>query len=988
MKVFQSIPDSARRSLAALAIALPAALSLGFEASAEQWLRRSPGADPYVRNVAVFSNNPVAGQAVVYAATLTNGVVRIVDNGSTLTPSFRNNGLPMLRVRNVSGPDVNNLFVALDGAGVYKTTDGGANWVSANGSGGTALGCMNARNVAVRSLTEIWVATSCRHSSGIYRSLDGGATWSRLGTSTIPDDDFGSTFAFFGTGPTTVVVYASLRNGAFRSADNGATWAQINNGLPTAGGANRLSVYGVSFFAASTDMIAYVEGAGVYRTINSGANWSASGTGLPSPVYSFAGVIKESNTVLYIGTDKGPVYRSTDGGSTWSAWGNTGTSTIAYVRNVARDITAPTGTAVGKYWLTSITGLYRTTDNGVSISQVPLGGEGYVTSMVLDPNGVTGYFATDTLYKIPDVYVWDPNAGADIGTGLPGTTLGGYVVQDKTQPATLYASLNYQGLWKTVNGGTNWTQLALPNVQAAVNPFVEISPSNPQVLYGAPSNPYLTASGGGFFVSTNGGTSWTETSTGLSTPAARDINGIALSEATPLVIVIATEDGLYRSADGGANWAPVLQVSDPDGPGSFLPMGSVRFDPVNPQLVYASGIHVRADGTVLASSGVYKSANGGVNWTQVLSGKRVLAVRPENSGRVVVMLNRDSSQPAMLSTIDGGTTWQPFTNGITYNDGIAISRTVSEQGSRVVLSSMTDGIYVLAKAAPGSGLFRAYLSQAGNDANPCTLPAPCRLLPAALAAVKDGGEIWMLNSANFNVGVVDINKSVTILAVPGALGSVVANNADAMRISGSSSIEVTLRNLVVLNFNGAGNTGIRFNQGAQLTVESCEIYGLGTGIIAEAPAGLLAVKDTTVRDSASTGVALQGTVFASLDRVALVNNASTGLMAQGGAQAVVSGGTISGSATGAIASASGGATARLTLSETTLPGNGTAVAASAALGGDTAQVVLDSVAITHNGTGVTLSGAGTKTVFTRQNNALKFNGTDVTGGTLTVQGGL
>ncbi len=77
----------------------------------------------------------------------------------------------------------------------------------------------------------------------------------------------------------------------------------------------------------------------------------------------------------------------------------------------------------------------------------------------------------------------------------------------------------------------------------------------------------------------------------------------------------------------------------------------------------------------------------------------------------------------------------------------------------------------------GPGLFRAYLSQNGSDTNPCTLPAPCRLLPAALAAVKDGGEIWMLDSANFNVGVVDIAKSVTILAVPGALGSVVANNA-------------------------------------------------------------------------------------------------------------------------------------------------------------------------------------------------------------------
>jgi len=75
--------------------------------------------------------------------------------------------------------------------------------------------------------------------------------------------------------------------------------------------------------------------------------------------------------------------------------------------------------------------------------------------------------------------------------------------------------------------------------------------------------------------------------------------------------------------------------------------------------------------------------------------------------------------------------------------------------------------------APGAGaqLFRAYVSQNGNDNNPCTLQLPCRLLQPALAAIKDGGEIWMLDSANYNTSPVAIGKSVTILAIPGALGS-------------------------------------------------------------------------------------------------------------------------------------------------------------------------------------------------------------------------
>ncbi len=82
---------------------------------------------------------------------------------------------------------------------------------------------------------------------------------------------------------------------------------------------------------------------------------------------------------------------------------------------------------------------------------------------------------------------------------------------------------------------------------------------------------------------------------------------------------------------------------------------------------------------------------------------------------------------------------------------------------------------VLLSAAAHAQLFRAYLSSTGNDANPCTLPQPCRLLPAALTAVASGGEIWMLDSANYNSSTVTIGKSVSILAVPGAVGSVVAS---------------------------------------------------------------------------------------------------------------------------------------------------------------------------------------------------------------------
>jgi len=81
---------------------------------------------------------------------------------------------------------------------------------------------------------------------------------------------------------------------------------------------------------------------------------------------------------------------------------------------------------------------------------------------------------------------------------------------------------------------------------------------------------------------------------------------------------------------------------------------------------------------------------------------------------------------------------------------------------------------LLLSPAAHAQIFRAYVASYGNDANPCTVNAPCRLVPAALNAVASGGEIWMLDSANFNTATVDINKSVSVLAIPGQVGSIVA----------------------------------------------------------------------------------------------------------------------------------------------------------------------------------------------------------------------
>ncbi len=194
----------------------------------------------------------------------------------------------------------------------------------------------------------------------------------------------------------------------------------------------------------------------------------------------------------------------------------------------------------------------------------------------------------------------------------------------------------------------------------------------------------------------------------------------------------------------------------------------------------------------------------------------------------------------------------------------------------VTLACLSTG----AQAQPAS-LFRAYLSATGSDANPCTLAAPCRLLPAALNAVASGGEIWMLDSANYNTGTVTIGKSVSILSVPGAQGSIVANNASAILV-GDAGLRVALRNVAVVPVAGSavpGQFGLFLTGDSTVILERCLFAGLPDDAI-RVTRGRLAMTDCVVRDSqAGWGVNVSSSIgaHASISGSQLLSNAEGGV---------------------------------------------------------------------------------------------------------------
>jgi Periplasmic copper-binding protein (NosD) len=213
-------------------------------------------------------------------------------------------------------------------------------------------------------------------------------------------------------------------------------------------------------------------------------------------------------------------------------------------------------------------------------------------------------------------------------------------------------------------------------------------------------------------------------------------------------------------------------------------------------------------------------------------------------------------------------TGKPFHNLL----GIFMSCRLVTRSAFVLIATL------VLSATANAGLFRAYLSVHGNDSNPCTVALPCRLLPAALGAVNDGGEIWIVDSANFNTAPVNITQSVTILAIPGALGSVVGNGGDAIDIN-TTGVDVSLRNLKILNLSGGVN-GINMTSGNSLTVEGCVIAGFtaaeASGI--HVLGATATIVDTLARNN-TNGIWFDNGANGFVTRSTVVGNSNVGILA-------------------------------------------------------------------------------------------------------------
>jgi len=218
-----------------------------------------------------------------------------------------------------------------------------------------------------------------------------------------------------------------------------------------------------------------------------------------------------------------------------------------------------------------------------------------------------------------------------------------------------------RGVYRSVDGGQTWQRVIFKDENTGGSD-VEIDPSNPDVVYASmwearegpwEDNNDFDGAGGGLFKSTDDGGTWRPLTSGLPKDLAQINVAIAPSDSRRLYATVATASGklgVYRSDDGGENWSQITTDPRPSGRigGGDLPVPKV--DPKNPDLVYvASTVTMRSTDGGKTWSG-FRGAPGGDDYQN-------LWINP-NNGNIILLV---SDQGAIV-TVNGGASWSSWYN--------------------------------------------------------------------------------------------------------------------------------------------------------------------------------------------------------------------------------------------------------------------------------------------------------------------------------------
>lgn len=177
-----------------------------------------------------------------------------------------------------------------------------------------------------------------------------------------------------------------------------------------------------------------------------------------------------------------------------------------------------------------------------------------------------------------------PTAWTSLGPGNIGGRSRSVVIHP-TNTNTMWLGSVSGGIWKTTDGGATW-QVEDDFMTNLTVSTLAMDPSNADILYAGTGEGFYNIDGirgAGVFKTINGGATWTQ----LASTANADwyyVNRLAISPTTSSTLLAATRSGIWRTTDSGATWTKVSTVAN---------MLDVDFHPTNGSLAVASGFYGR-----------------------------------------------------------------------------------------------------------------------------------------------------------------------------------------------------------------------------------------------------------------------------------------------------------------------------------------------------------------------------------------------------------
>ncbi len=264
----------------------------------------------------------------------------------------------------------------------------------------------------------------------------------------------------------------------------------------------------------------------------------------------------------------------------------------------------------------------------------------------------------------------------EIGPALTSGRISDIAVNPKRNQE-YYVATSSGGVWKTSNNGTTYKPI-FDNQGSYSIGCVTIDPNNHNVIWvgtGENNNQRSVAYGDGVYKSVDGGNSWTH----MGLKNSEHIGKIIVHPDDSNVVYVAAigplwsrggDRGLYKSTDGGETWKATLEID------KYTGVTDMVMDPVNPDIIYAAAFQrARHTFTYLGGgpgSGMYKSVDGGDNWTKankglpsVEMGRIGLAVTPADPEIIYAIVEAAQGKSGFYKSTNRGASWSKQSSKVT-----------------------------------------------------------------------------------------------------------------------------------------------------------------------------------------------------------------------------------------------------------------------------------------------------------------------------------